>query len=411
MGNNINVLFWLNKSKLNKKGMAPLLLRITYRNDRKQLATGFSIAPSKWDGVKCRAKGKDQLTTAINEYILTTEARLKELFTSQLKQGDVFLDKIIDKFLGKDEENYTLMQLIRYQMQHMEARVGKDYAIATIRKYKVTVGKLDKFLWKHLEKKDIRLKDLSLKFIQEFDLFMKTELRNDHNTTVKHIKNLKTFINVAIANGWMDRNPFIAFKAPYKLKEKVFLNEAELALLKAKKFHLERLSLVRDLFLFQCYTGLAFSDMANLKGRDVTIGIDGNPWIITYRQKTNIRCSIPLLPPALRILDQYNPRYKQELDKQLLPMYSNQKYNSYLKEIADFCGIVKELSSHAGRRTFATTVALANGISIETIRSVIGHTQTSKITYQYAAVTDMKVSVEMERLRTLIKGDEKGVAR
>ncbi len=401
MSNHIKILFWLNKSKLNKKGLAPLLLRITYRNERKQLATGFNVEPSKWDSVKSKVRGKDAISSAINDYILTAEARLKDLFTSQLKQGDVYLDKVIDQFLGRDEENYTLMQLIQYQMKHMEARLGKDYAIATIKKYKVTVGKLEKFLWKHLEKKDVRLKDLSLKFIQEFDLFMKTELGNDHNTTVKHIKNLKTFINVAILNGWMDRNPFIAFKAPYKIKEKVFLNESELAVLKTKKFHLERLSLVRDLFLFQCYTGLAFSDMANLKGRDVTIGIDGKLWIITYRQKTNIRCSIPLLPPALKILEQYNPEYRIQLDKQLLPLYSNQKFNSYLKEIADFCGIAKELSSHAGRRTFATTIALANGISIETIRSVIGHTQTSKITYQYAAITDMKVSSEMQKLAEL----------
>lgn len=382
--------------------MAPIVLRITYQNERKQLATGLSVDPSKWDPVKGKAKGKDEMTLAINEYILITEAKLKGLFTEQLRKGDIYLDKLIDKFLGKDEENYTLMQLIQYQMDQMQSKLGKDYAIATIKKYKVTVGKLQQFL-ANQGSKDIRLKDLALKFIYDFDHFMKTGLGNDHNTTVKHCKNLKTFINVALVQGWIDRNPFIGFKNSYRLKEKVYLNQQELDTIQNKHFKIPRLALVRDLFIFQCYTGLGYIDLYNLRGRDVTMGIDGKPWIIIYRQKSNIRCSIPLLPPALKILEFYNPNYKDSLDTQLLPMYSNQKVNSYLQEIADLCGIDKAISSHAGRRTFSTTVALANGISIETIRAIIGHSQGSRITHQYAAVTDLKVSKEIESLREKTK--------
>jgi len=402
MSNSFKVLFWIYKSRVNKKGESPLMLRVSYNNERKQLFTGFNLPVSKWDVAKSKMKGKDEIAEQINNYIRTSTARIHELFTEQIQKGDIYLNKLLDKFLGKDEQNYTLMQLIQYQMEQMQSKIGKDYSIATIKKYRVTVGKIEKFL-AHQDKKDIRLKDLALKFIYDFDHFMKTGLGNDHNTTVKHCKNLKTFINVALVQDWIDRNPFIGFKNSYKLKEKVYLNQQELDIIQSKHLKMPRLALVRDLFIFQCYTGLAYIDMANLKGRDVTIGIDGMPWIIIYRQKSNIRCSIPLLPQALKVLEHYNPNYKDNLDNKLLPVYSNQKFNSYLIEIADLCGIDKVISSHAGRRTFSTTVALANGISIETIRAIIGHSQGSRITHQYAAVTDLKVSKEIKSLRAKMK--------
>ena len=163
--------------------------------------------------------------------------------------------------------------------------------------------------------------------------------------------------------------------------------------------------MIMNLFLFKCFTVLAFSDMAKLKARDITTGIDGNKWIIIKRKKTDIRSAIPLLPQVIEVIDKYNPEYSSNLNSQLLPMYSNQKFNSFLQEIADLVGINKSLTSHAGRRTFATTVALSNGVSIETISKILGHS-TTKITHQYAVVTDLKVSQEMEKLKGTMK--EKG---
>lgn len=402
MSNNIKVLFWLNKSKANKKGLAPIMLRVTYNNERKQISTGFTVVDSKWDKNRNAVKGRDELALQINDYIRITTAKIHEIFNEMLKDGDIYLENLIDKFLGKDANNMTLMQLTNFHIAQIKSKIGKDYALGTLKKYNVTLHKLQKFLLAYYKKPDVRLKDLSLKFIADFDHFMKTELANDHNTTVKHCKNLKAIINNGIINGWVDKNPFMGFKTPYKVKEKVYLNADELKLLQEKSFKIERLEVVRDLFVFQCYTALSYQDMVNLKGKDITIGIDGSKWIIIYRLKTNIRSGIPLLPPALKVIEKYNADYMAEPNKQLLPIFSNQKFNSYLKEIADFCGIRKDLSSHAGRRTFSTTVALANGITLETIRSIIGHAPGSKITHQYAAVTDLKVSREMNELRKLM---------
>lgn len=373
------------------------MLRVTYKSERKQISTGFLVKEGKWDSIKGRAKGNDDEAKQINEYIRHSTNRLLEIYNEQLKAGGIYLTGIIDKFLGKDEDNMTLMQLVDYHIEQMQLRIGTDYAISTLKKYEVTKNKLLRFL-KSEDIKDIRLKDLTRKFIADFDLYMKLKEGNDQNTTTKHCKNLKTIVNVGVFNGWLDKSPFDRYKTPYKVKEKVFLSADELKLLEAKHFKIQRLELVKDLFLFQCYTGLAFADMEKLKGRDITTGIDGNKWIISYRRKTDVRSAIPLLPVAIGIIEKYNPEYSSKLDEKLLPVYTNQKFNSYLQEIAELVGINKVLTSHAGRRTFATTVALANGVSIETISKILGHSST-KITHQYAVVTDLKVSEEMKRLK------------
>jgi len=192
---------------------------------------------------------------------------------------------------------------------------------------------------------------------------------------------------------------FIRYKSTFKDVERIYLTQEELDAIEQKTFKIERLNLVRDMFLFQCYTGLAYSDMALLTNIDVKPGIDGNKWIIINRKKTDVRSAIPLLPKALMIIEKYDGKRNGD---ELLPCYSIQKFNSYLEEIADLCGIQKNLTSHVGRRTFATTVALSNWVSIETISKILGHS-TTKITHQYAVVTDLKVSQEMEKLKGTMK--------
>jgi len=397
MNSNIKILFWLKKSKVNKKGLVPIILRISHDTGRKQLSTGFMIPIDKWDAAKGRVKGNDEFSEQVNTYIRNTTNRLYEIFNDLSKKGDVYLETLYNVFIGKDEDNMTLMQLVNYHNEQMRSRLGVDYAVATLKKYEVTKNKLLRFL-KSEDIKDIRLKDLTRKFIADFDIYMKLKEGNDQNTTTKHCKNLKTMANLAVFNGWLDKTPFDGYKTPYKIKEKVFLSIDELKLLEEKHFKINRLELVKDLFLFQCFTGLAFADMEKLVGKDITVGIDGSKWIITYRRKTDVRSAIPLLPTAIRVIEKYNPEYSSKLTDKLLPVYTNQKFNSYLQEIAEIVGINKTLTSHAGRRTFATTVALANGVSIETISKILGHSST-KITHQYAVVTDLRISEEMKRLK------------
>jgi site-specific recombinase XerD len=395
--NNIKILFWIQPSKCNKKGEAPIYLRISHNAERKNLSTGFNISPDRWDTTKAQVKGSKEDAVRINAYISQTRAKLIELFNEILKEGDINVDKLIDRFFGRDINSMTLLELVEYHNKDFEARIGTDYTFSTFEKYDILRKKLMDFIPAKYQKKDIRLRDLGHQFMADFDFYLKNHDNNEHNTATKYLKNLKKILNVAVINDWVEENPFENFKATYKDVDRVYLTQHELELIQNKRFQLGRLSLVKDLFLFQCYTGLAYSDMAKLTTGHISPGIDGNKWIITRRKKTDVRAAIPLLRQAEELINKYADG-STDSQKPLFPFYSIQKFNSYLHEIADLSGINKNLTSHVGRRTFATTIALANGIGLETISKILGHTST-KITAIYAVVTDLKVGEDMNTLR------------
>lgn len=399
--NNFKILFWLFKSKTNKRGETPLYLRVSYGMDRKNISTGFFILKSRWDSTKGMVRGSKPEAQQINNYISHTKARLMELFNAMLKERDINLDILIDRFFGKDINNSTLLELVEYHNKDFESRIGTDYAFSTFEKYDILKRKLQVFIPEVYDKKDMRLRDLTPKFMADFDYYLKTHDKNEPNTATKYLKNLKKILNVGVENGWLEENPFKNYKATYKDVDRVYLTRTELSLIEKKSFTLKRLEIVKDLFLFQCYTGLAYSDMAKLTAGHISPGIDGHKWIITRRKKTDVRAAIPLLPKAEELVNKYDDGSKNR-ERSLLPAYAIQKFNSYLHEIADICGINKNLTSHVGRRTFATTIALANGISLETISKILGHTSI-KITSQYAVVTDHKISQDMELLRSKLK--------
>lgn len=395
--NNLKILFWLFKSKTNKRGEAPLYLRVSYQMTRKNISTGFFIEESRWDSKKGLVKGNKPDAQKINDYILYAKSGLMDLFNSMLKERDINLDILVDRFLGKETDNRTLIELVEFHNKEFESRIGTDYSYSTFEKYDILKRKLLLFIPKVYGKKDIRLKDLTQKFIFDFDFYLKNNDKNEANTATKYLKNLKKILNMGVTNGWIDESPFKNYKATYKDVERVYLTQKELDAIEKKQFGIKRLEIVRDLFLFQCYTGLAYSDMAKLTQGNISPGIDGYKWIITRRKKTDVRAAIPLLPKAEQIIKKYDDG-NSDSQRALLPAYSIQKFNSYLTEIADLCGVNKNITSHVGRRTFATTIALANDISIETISKILGHSNI-KITSQYAVVTDHKISEEMKKLR------------
>ncbi|MBV4357713.1 site-specific integrase [Pinibacter aurantiacus] len=396
-GNNIKILFWIHKSKQNRKGEAPIYLRITYNSERKNISTGFNVAPSRWDGTKGVVKGLKEDAVQINGYISQTKARLMELFNEMLKEQDINLDKLIERFFGKDVSDISLLELVELHNKDFESRIDIDYARSTFEKYDILQKKLKAFIPYKYQKKDIRLRDLTHQFIMDFDFYLKSHDKNEHNTATKYLKNLKKIVNTAVIKGWLDDNPFEAFKSPYKDVDRIYLTQVELEIIRQKTFKQERLSLIRDIFLFQCYTGLSYVDMSKLVHNNITDGIDGRKWIITRRRKTNVRAAIPLLNQAQELLARYNTSCADS-NTPIFPFYSIQKFNSYLHEIAELCSINKNLTSHVGRRTFATTIALANGVGLETISKILGHSNT-RITSQYAVVNDIKLSLDMEELR------------
>jgi len=245
---------------------------------------------------------------------------------------------------------------------------------------------------------DYRLNKINHKFITDFEFYLKSERECAHNSTIKYIKNFKKIVRIAIANDWIVKDPFLNYKVQLKEVKREFLSEEEMQTMLEKDLHTHRLELVRDIFIFCCYTGLAYSDVKKLSKDSIVIGIDGEKWIKTNRTKTGTRISIPLLPPALKILKKYENSPLSVSKGVLLPVLSNQKSNAYLKEIADLCGIKKNLMTHLARHTFATTVTLSNGVGIESVSKMLGHTSI-KTTQHYAKILDSKVSDDMAILK------------
>jgi len=281
--NNITILILIVKNKLNRNGLAPLYIRLSYCQQRKSISTGYNIDPLKWDAAKMRVKGKDGEAEAINSYLQQTQSKLVSLYNDMMKEGDFNLDKLVDRFFGRDHTPMTLLELVNYHNEDFKKRIGIDYTFSTFEKYDILRKKLEAFIPVKYGKQDMRIRDLSFQFAADFDFYLKEHDKNKHNTVVKYITNLKKILNMAVTNGWIDKSPFIRFKSTFKDVERIYLTQEELDAIEHRTFKIERLNLVRDMFLFQCYTGLAYSNMALLTITDVKPGIDGNNWIINRK--------------------------------------------------------------------------------------------------------------------------------
>jgi site-specific recombinase XerD len=264
------------------------------------------------------------------------------------------------------------------------------------------------FLKGKLKRDDISLSELNYRFITEFEYFLRKHKPVDHqrpmenNTVMKHIERLRKMIKLAVRMEWIEKDPFTAHKAKFIKVQRGYLSQEELELIEQKEFSIERLQQVKDLFVFSCYTGLAYIDAISLKSADIRKGIDGGEWIFTARQKTDVPVQVPLLGKASEIIAKYKDHPKTKVSGTVFPIISNQKLNSYLKEIADLCGINKNLTFHLARHTFATTVTLTNGVPIESVSKMLGHSDI-RTTQIYAKVVEMKISEDMTKLQNKLQ--------
>lgn len=215
------------------------------------------------------------------------------------------------------------------------------------------------------------------------------------------MKQLRTVVRFALSNEWLDKDPFEGFKCKTVVKDRGFLTGEELQTLETKEFGTERLKLTRDIFVFSCYTGLRYSDVEKLTKENLYVGNDAQVWLTIATTKTGERCNFPVLPKALAIIRKYENSPECTIKKKLLPVRTNQKMNEYLKEIADLCKIKKKVTFHLARHTFATTVTLANGVSLETIMKLLGH-RSSRTTQIYAKMVDKRVAEEITTLKTVL---------
>jgi integrase len=255
----------------------------------------------------------------------------------------------------------------------MKALVKKEFSPLTLERYETSFRHTQEFMKWKFKFNDIDVKQMKYEFIADYEFWLKSVRNCDHNTSMKYLSNFKKIVHICIKNGWLTRDPFVGFKLTKREVERPFLVEEELTRIMNKDFVVPRLRQVRDIFIFCCYTGLAYADVEKLTRQEITIGIDGEKWIWTSRQKTDSATRVPLLPSALEILDRYKDDPQCVNKGRLLPVLSNQKMNTYLKEISDACEITKKMTFHTARHTFATTVTLTNGVPIETVSKMLGH--------------------------------------
>jgi site-specific recombinase XerD len=299
---------------------------------------------------------------------------------------------------GTKERQRFLIPIFQEHNNKIKELLGIEYAPGTLERYETSLKHTKNFLiWKY-NISDIDISKIDHAFITDYEFYLRSVRKCANNTAVKYIKNFNKIIKLCLANDWLDKNPFSNYKSKVKEVERVYLSEEEIQNIINKDFKTERLSLVRDIFLFSCFTGLAYIDVKNLTKSHISIGIDGDKWIFTHRQKTETASKIPVLPVTQMIIDKYENHPHAINEEKLLPILSNQKMNAYLKEIAAVCEIEKELTFHIARHTFATTITLTNGVPIESVSKMLGH-KNLRTTQHYAKVLDKKVSEDMKILR------------
>ena len=309
----------------------------------------------------------------------------------------VTVSSMMNLLKGGGKKVRFILQTFKEHNDRTDLLAGKDISVSTAKRYWTCYDHVKQFIEEEYNLEDYKLKDIDYRFITKFEFFLKTTRKCNHNSALKYINNFKKIIRIALANQWMDRDPFYNYKVQFEAVEREYLTTEEIDTLYTKELHFDRLKVVRDMFVFSCYTGLAYSDVEKLSKSDITIGIDGKQWINIKRTKTNTRSSIPLLPIAKEILNRYAYHPHVIKSERLIPVFSNQKSNAYLKEIAMLCGITKPLTTHLARHTFATTVTLTNGVPIETVSKMLGH-KSLRTTQHYAKIVDRKVSDDMKIL-------------
>ncbi len=390
------LLFYIRRDKTNKKGEAPVFMRLTINGERADASIKRFIEPHAWNSAKGKANEKSRGGKDLNLYLDAISANILRIQRDlELDKKEVSAQIILNRYLGKEQsDRHTLMEVFRAHNEKCRALSGISLAPATVIRYETTLRLTEEFLQKNYKKEDCYLDEVTNQFIEDFEFFLKTVRRCCHNTTTKYLLNFKKIIRIALAKGWMKKDPFAQVHFHFEPVEREFLEKQELKAMLNKEITITRLAQVRDIFCFCCLTGLAFTDVQQLKAEHLVADIHGKIWIRKARQKTKNMCNIPLLDEAQKIIDRYKEHPYCQTHGVLLPVCSNQKMNSYLKELADICGIRKNLSTHCARHTFAT-LTLASGATIDNVAKMLGHANVN-MTRRYAKVLDSSIMRDME---------------
>jgi site-specific recombinase XerD len=402
MERSFGLFFFLKKNKWNQPGQEiDVYLKITVNGKSTEISSKRKCDPLKWNASAGRAIGQTDYAKAINSYLDVLQRKVYE-FRKQLEDANypVTVENIKHLLKGGEmaAKRYMLMQIFKQHNDQMRALVGQEYAPGTLERYETSYRHTQSFLLSKYKVKDLEISQLNHEFMAEYEFWLKSVRKCDHNSAMKYLANFKKIVLRCIKNGWLRQDPFINFKLTKREVERIALTENEVEKIAKEHFQMESTSNVRDIFLFCCYTGLAYADVEKLKKTDIVIGNDGEKWLISRRQKTDITARIPLLQPALNIIEKHANHSRCLQKNAVLPVLSNQKMNDYLKIIADQCLITKTLTFHIARHTFATTITLSNGVPIETVSKMLGH-RNLKTTQHYAKILDKKIGDDMKGLK------------
>ena len=400
-----SLVFYINRTKEKKNGECPVMLRININGEKVALRLKRFILPDQWDPVRYQMKGRTKEAKVFNEYLEAVRIRAHQKYNDLLmQQEEVLATDLRDAILGVNSAKArTIIDIWQDHVDGLQKLIGKENTYATYQKHNTAKNHFQKFLQKYYRVNDVSIKAVDHHMIQQYNMYLKTEKGCNYNTATKFLQNLKRITCISIRNGWLVKDPFVGISLSIKEVDRPYLTMEEIQTLIDYDSKIERLKRVRDIFVFSCYTGLAYIDVKKLKKAEIEGNDETGYWIRTRRQKTDARANIPLLDIPMDIIKNYCQLDLLMPEDPILPVLSNQKVNAYLKELADLCGIHKELTFHVARHSFATSVTMTNGVPMETVSKMLGH-KNMKSTQHYARIVDQKVGEDMKLLAAKLKG-------
>ena len=404
-----SLLFYAKKTKSDPEFSA-VYLRITIDGNRKELSTGRRIKTSDWNCKAGKHAGRSSFANSFNSFLESLRTKMFESYSYLLNnRKNITCETLMNKFLGIEERTVTLIEAFTDHNNQIKQLIGNGFAYGTWERYETSLRHTRQFLlWKY-KITDIDVREINPAFISDYEFFLRTVRNCANNSAVKYIKNFQKIINICLDNEWITKNPFANYKSKVVAPDIRCLTEDELSTVKTKIFRTERLSQVRDIFIFCCYTGLAYSDVKKLALENIILDQNKEKWIKVKRTKTKVEARIPVLPAANEIIDKYSRCPKCLNEEKVLPVLSNQKMNEYLKEIATLCGLDLDITFHTARHTFATTVTLNNGVPLETVSKMLGHSSI-QMTQHYAKLQDHKIGDDMNVLKKRLEKRTAGKA-
>ncbi|WP_066223690.1 site-specific integrase [Formosa haliotis] len=395
-----SVLFWI-YSKRAKNNQTNIYARITMNGEKVNISLRQKVDVDAWNAKSQKVIGNSPAAKQMNLYLDEVKSDIIQCYRDLKSENKVLSAGLIkSRYLGEDKINYSLRDIFNFHNDTMISKLKAD----TMGHYKTTQKYILVFLSNKYKVSDIYLQNLDYEFVIGFEAFLRSYQSRPsqgsigNNAAMKHIQRLRKMVTLAYNLEWINRDPFVKFKPKLEKKEREFLTKIELQRIEEFSSSIERLIVVKDLFLFSCYTGMSYVDIMKLQKDNIIPGVDDSGWIITERMKTKTPVKIPILPTVELLIRKYENHPRTKLLNGLMPYMSNQKLNSYLKEIADICGITKNLTFHMARHTFATTVTLSNGVPIETVSKILGHTKIVS-TQIYARVVEQKIWEDMQKLK------------